>query len=679
MRAEIITCAGCGEPLELQEGIKIVHCKYCGNSHVIPKFFSKETEQEYNNAEKALIAGEFDRAFTLFSDIEKEHTNDAHLHWSMALCKYGIQMEEDPLTGRRVPTLNRMQNTSFLNDIDYKLAISNTEDDEVVAVYTELAEKIAEIQREYNNYASTIEPFDIFICYKESDAKGLRTKDSTIAEVLYKRLTDSGYRIFFAKETLSEYIGKQYEAIIFSALNSAKVLISVGTRKEYINAPWVKNEWSRYLNLMKNDSSRLLILAYSGIRPDDFPTELSGYQGFEVSNNDEIEALVKRVNLAIDGKKEQSNQKTSHNEVKNLLMRAEDELKHSHFEEADDFVETALNIDYQNADAHLLKLLIANKVCSIDKLDTVKKPLDNHLSYNNFLANCKDENNKKRVREINGRIHKRIEKERKEREELEKISRAKDAEERARLEEEYRKKEEIYVNACRYYVKPHTRINLVKCRNTARKISGFKSADELAENSSMELHKRNITYIIMFVLTALSTFCVVKGVGVANSLQSIPLFLLSILLISISLGKIVGEITTRILVGFVVSVLGIVAGTSVYIWRTTAMNISVEEDATVINWFGRSDALTSGINIWLTLLAMLIVAILFTVGLRKLFGTDSIIFTIVFFVISGVASFFIVGTVVCLFSYIKAGIDVGISPTIFFRHFIDMIEEFWLS
>ena len=55
------------------------------------------------------------------------------------------------------------------------------------------------------------------------------------------------YRVFFAKITLEDKLGEQYEPYIFSALNSAKVMLVVGTRKEYFEAVWVKNEWRPFL------------------------------------------------------------------------------------------------------------------------------------------------------------------------------------------------------------------------------------------------------------------------------------------------------------------------------------------------------------------------------------------------------------------------------------------------
>ena len=82
----------------------------------------------------------------------------------------------------------------------------------------------------------------MFICYKETDDSGSRTKDSTLAQDIYYQLTNEGYKVFFSRITLEDKLGQQYEPYIFAALNSAKVMLVIGTKAEYFNAVWVKNE-----------------------------------------------------------------------------------------------------------------------------------------------------------------------------------------------------------------------------------------------------------------------------------------------------------------------------------------------------------------------------------------------------------------------------------------------------
>ena len=116
-------------------------------------------------------------------------------------------------------------------------------------------------------YQQNEEPFDVFICYKETDEHGRRTHDSVLANDLYHQLTQEGFKVFFARITLEDKLGTAYEPYIFAALNSAKVMVVIGTKPEYFNAVWVKNEWARFLAQIKNDADKILIPAYKDMDP----------------------------------------------------------------------------------------------------------------------------------------------------------------------------------------------------------------------------------------------------------------------------------------------------------------------------------------------------------------------------------------------------------------------------
>ncbi len=74
---------------------------------------------------------------------------------------------------------------------------------------------------------------------------------------------------------------RRREPYIFAALNSARVMVVIGTRPEYYNAVWVKNEWSRYLALIKGGAKKVLIPAYRDMDPYDLPEEFSHLQAQE--------------------------------------------------------------------------------------------------------------------------------------------------------------------------------------------------------------------------------------------------------------------------------------------------------------------------------------------------------------------------------------------------------------
>ena len=69
---------------------------------------------------------------------------------------------------------------------------------------------------------------------------------AALAQDIYYQLEKGNLKVFFFRITLEDKLGTEYEPYIFAALNSAKVMLAVGTNPKYLNAVWVKNEWSSY-------------------------------------------------------------------------------------------------------------------------------------------------------------------------------------------------------------------------------------------------------------------------------------------------------------------------------------------------------------------------------------------------------------------------------------------------
>ncbi|MBE6365902.1 MAG: TIR domain-containing protein [Lentisphaerae bacterium] len=277
-----IQCKMCGGKLNLPDGILSGECPYCGTLTTFPKVSSGELENLYNRAEHFRMTGEYDKAVTAYEKIVEINPDDAESHWGLLLSKFGIEYVEDPVTHERIPTCHRVQYESISAAPDYLKTIALAGSDEK-ALYEAEAKRIAGIQRDILAISNTEEPFDIFICYKENDDNGERTQDSVTAQEIYYQLTDAGYKVFFARITLESKLGQQYEPYIFAALNSAKVMLVVGSKKEYFDAVWVRNEWSRFLELMKNDRSKLLIPCYKDMDAYDIPEALSMFQAQDMS------------------------------------------------------------------------------------------------------------------------------------------------------------------------------------------------------------------------------------------------------------------------------------------------------------------------------------------------------------------------------------------------------------
>ncbi|MBR4254374.1 MAG: toll/interleukin-1 receptor domain-containing protein, partial [Lentisphaeria bacterium] len=298
-----IQCKMCGGVNEIQDGVTSGVCQYCGSLTTFPKFSDEQTEHLYSRAEHFRQKNDFDKAVSTYESILNRNSEDPEAYWGLVISRYGIEYVEDPATHERIPTCHRVQYESILADSDYQNALkyaSGSDRD----IYEIEANRIAEIQKGILRISAQEKPYDVFICYKETTEGGTRTKDSTLAQDIYYQLTNQGLKVFFSRITLEDKLGQQYEPYIFAALNSAKVMLVIGSKKEYFEAVWVKNEWSRFLALMKKDRSKLLIPCYRDMDAYDIPEELSMFQSQDMSKIGLIQDILRGIMKVVNAGKQ---------------------------------------------------------------------------------------------------------------------------------------------------------------------------------------------------------------------------------------------------------------------------------------------------------------------------------------------------------------------------------------
>ena len=363
----IIKCKMCGGDIEISADKTFGTCEYCGSTMTLPKVDDEQRAAAFNRGNHFRRSGEFDKALAVYERIVAEDDNDAEAHWCCALCRFGIEYVEDPATYEWLPTCHRASFDSFLEDVDYLAAVEHS-DGITRRQYQKDAAKIAEVQRGILATSQNEQPFDVFLCYKETGEDGQRTRDSLMAQEVYYELTEQGYRVFFARITLEDKAGTEYEPYIFAALNSAKVMVVIGTKPEHFNAVWVKNEWSRFLSMMKKDRSKLLLPCYRDMDPYDLPEALSVLQSYDMSKIGFMQDLIRGVKKVIDAGKPQETAKETvketvvvHNEggsnVQALLDRGQMALEDGEWTKADEFFEQVLNQDAKCGAAYLGKFL----------------------------------------------------------------------------------------------------------------------------------------------------------------------------------------------------------------------------------------------------------------------------------------------------------------------------------
>ena len=377
----------CGGDIEISTDKTFGTCEFCGSTMTFPKVDDEQRANMFNRGNHFRRIGEFDKALAVYEHIVQEDESDAEAHWCCALCRFGIEYVEDPNTFEYLPTCHRASFDSFLEDVDYLAAIQHS-DGITRRQYQKDAAKIAEVQRGILATSQNEEPFDVFICYKESENDGSRTRDSLLAQDIYYQLTEQGRRVFFSRITLEDKAGTEYEPYIFAALNSAKVMVVVTTSAEHVNAVWVKNEWSRFLSLMRKDRSKLLLPCYRDMDPYDLPEALSVLQSYDMSKIGFIQDLIRGINKVLDANKPKESVKETvviqqqvQNNVAPLLKRAFMFLEDGDFKRADEFCEQVLNLDPENAEAYLFKLMAELKVRNRDNLKNQAEPFDNRNNY----------------------------------------------------------------------------------------------------------------------------------------------------------------------------------------------------------------------------------------------------------------------------------------------------------
>lgn len=294
----IFKCKICGGTLDVKQGEQVAVCEYCGVRQSIPSFIEPKTEKIYNRANNYLMHNEFDKAENLFNQILFDDNSNADVYWNVLMCRYGVSYVKDPASGKYIPTCNRTLYTPIFNDENYKKALEYA-DEAQKELYVADAQIIDEIQKQILSVSKHEKPFDIFISYKETEINGMRTQDSIKAQELYDRLTAEGYKVFFSRITLEDKAGTEYEPYIYAALASSKVMLTISSTKENIEAVWVKNEWSRYLSFASKETDKTLIPLYFDMDSSDLPEEFAHLPAYDMSVNGFEQELIRGIKKLI--------------------------------------------------------------------------------------------------------------------------------------------------------------------------------------------------------------------------------------------------------------------------------------------------------------------------------------------------------------------------------------------
>jgi len=404
-------CKMCGGHILYDDKASIAVCEYCGTEQTVFRADNEKQLKLFNRANALRMQNEFDKAQLTYDNILIDDPSNAEAHWGICLCRYGIEYIDSPSTGKKIPTCHRTAIKSIFDDLDYKEAIDNA--DVVAKQYYEKESKVIDkLQKEIIKVSQKEAPYDIFISYKEHDEENNRTPDSIYAEKLYYNLKEKGYRVFFSKVTLKGKDTQEYEPIIFSALMSSKVMISIGSKKEYFDSIWEKNEWARFLSFMQENHNKFLIPCYFDMESFDMPDEFLAFESVNLKL-DSDDVLFNRIDKLFGDK----NKTVATNKpfvepltssLNNRLERIKACLSEGDFAKADTLIEDLLNIDYKCAKAYFYKIFVNLKMK--DEADFIYHNLHLDSDKNYYKAiDYADDVYKIELKNLNNYIKERIE------------------------------------------------------------------------------------------------------------------------------------------------------------------------------------------------------------------------------------------------------------------------------
>lgn len=408
----IYKCKMCkGDLRIIDEENGLCECESCGTTQTVPLKENKRKGELYNTANQYRKNNRFDQAAEVYKKMIHEFPDESEAYWGAVLCRYGIEYVEDPKTRKMIPTCHRTIPYPVFEDSDYHLACQKAKP-LARKQYEKEASEIDRLQKKIFSLVQKEESFDIFISYKEQDdITGQRTVDSVLAQDIYEKLTREGYKVFFSRITLEGRIGEDYEPIIYAALYSAKVLLLIGTSREHMNAVWVRNEWTRFLDMMEEDLDRKsLIPVYSKMNPYDIPEEISRrrIQALDASKIGYQQDLLHGIKKVLKGSQKNVapiSDVVGYNSatVGAMIERGFICLKDGMFEEAAEIFNQVLNIDPHSEGAYLGRLMISRKVKNIEELKEESKPLSDELDYKHVIE-YGDARLKKQLREYDNYI-----------------------------------------------------------------------------------------------------------------------------------------------------------------------------------------------------------------------------------------------------------------------------------
>ena len=285
MKLTTFQCPVCMSTHYRKEGDVFV-CEACGNSYT-QRQADSQMFIDLRIANRHRQFAEFAKARDIYLDIIAKYPDEdlSAAYWGLLLCDQSVMLEMDN-SGQIFPSFYRVKSLPIEESQDYKNFMDYVEENapEKLDDYQSRINIIENARDKANVIAKTTKPYDVFLCFKKTQLDSdMVTPDYDVANEIYNELS-SKYKIFYSEKSLRNIRVRDFEPNIYYGLYTAKVMLIICSKKEFLESHWMKNEWKRFLDLNKNrdlDYKSIIPIFIDNFKEEDLPDELAHKQALK--------------------------------------------------------------------------------------------------------------------------------------------------------------------------------------------------------------------------------------------------------------------------------------------------------------------------------------------------------------------------------------------------------------